>query len=172
MGLRTVRLGNTIHERLHGNPMSTTDIVGFSDETKLIVLVGCTVTDPPDADFDKLIRTRDELAESIGGTDSVNSSLVLIGLLVTIGGMAARNKDKLQEVEFVKGRLIDQYIMDTIATSPYRDKIGSTINEAYIHRDADWEFVIEMGKRLETNFGFMFDWTTGELYTKDDPRRR
>jgi len=95
-----------------------------------------------------------------------------IGLLVIIGGMAARHKDKLQKVEFVRGGLIDQYIMDTIVTSPFRDKISYTIWEAYIRQDADWDFVLEMGKRLGTNFGFMFDWTTGELYPDDDPRRR
>jgi hypothetical protein len=95
-----------------------------------------------------------------------------IGLLTRIGGMAARHKDKLQKVEFVRGGLIDQYIMDTAVTSPFRDKISSTIREAYTGLDVDWDFVVEMGRRLQTNFGFMFDWTTGELYTKDDPRRR
>lgn len=95
-----------------------------------------------------------------------------IGLLVIIGGMAARHKDKLQKVEFVRGGLIDQYIMDTIVTSPFRDKISYAIREAYIRQDADWDFVIEMGKRLGTNFGFMFDWRTGERYPEDDPRRK
>jgi len=95
-----------------------------------------------------------------------------IGLLVIIGGMAARHKDKLQKVEFIREGLIDQYIMDTIVTSPFCDKISYAIREAYIRQDADWDFVIEMGKRLETNFGFMFDWRTGELYQQDDPRRK
>lgn len=85
MGFRVARLGGTIHERLHGNPMSTTDIVGFGDDAKLIVLVGCTVTDPPDADFDKLIRTRDELAKSIKVTDSTIIPTLITPLRVTIG---------------------------------------------------------------------------------------
>lgn len=111
--------------------------------------------------YDKLV--------SEGLEESANEA---IGLLVIIGGMAARYKDKLQKVEFIRGGLIDQYIKDTIVTSPCRDKIISAIREARIHQDADWDFVVEMGKRLETNFGFMFDWTTGELYPEDDPRRR
>jgi len=85
MGLRVVRLGGTTHERLHDNPMSTTDIVGIGDEAKLVVLVGCTVTDPPDADFDKLIRTRDELAQSIKETDSIITPVLVTPLRVTIG---------------------------------------------------------------------------------------
>jgi len=95
-----------------------------------------------------------------------------IGLLVIIGGIAAHHKDKLQKVDFLSRALIDQYIMDIVVTSPFRDKISYTIREAHIHQDADWDFVIEIGKRLETNFGFMFDWTTGESYPDDDPRRR
>jgi hypothetical protein len=106
---------------------------------------------------------------SEGLRESANEA---IGLLVIIGGMAARYKDKLQKVEFVRGGLIDQYIMDIAVTSPFRDKISHTVREAYIRQDTDWDFVVEMGKRLQTNFGFMFDWTTGELYSDDDPRRR
>jgi hypothetical protein len=104
--------------------------------------------------------------------DLEDSAREAIGLLIRVGGMAARHRDKLQKVEFIRGGLIDQYIMDTAVTSPFRDKISSTIWEAYTGQDVDWDFVVEMGKRLQTNFGFMFDWTTGDLYPKDDPRRR
>jgi len=85
MGFRAVRLGGTAHERFHSNPMSTTDIVGFGDEAKLIVLGGCTIADPSDADFDKLIRTRDALAESLKGTDSIMVPALFTPLRVTVG---------------------------------------------------------------------------------------
>ncbi|MBI2848306.1 MAG: hypothetical protein HYX83_03940 [Chloroflexi bacterium] len=113
-----------------------------------------------------------ESYDMLVGEGLEESAKEAIGLLVTIGGIAARHKDKLQKVEFVTGGLIDQYILDTIVTSPFHDKIRYAINEAYIHQDAGWDFVLEMGKRLGTNFGFMFDWTTGQLYSEHDPRRR
>jgi len=94
-----------------------------------------------------------------------------IGLLVRLGGVAADHRDKLVRVKFV-GKPIDEYIIDIAVGSPFRDKVVNTVRETYLHFDSDWNFVIEMGKRLETNFGFMFDWTTGELYPDDDPRRR
>lgn len=53
------------------------------------------------------------------------------------------------------------------------------ITEAQMHRinekpshDSRWEFTKKAGAQLGTNFGFMFDATTGEDYAKDDPRRR
>lgn len=33
------------------------------------------------------------------------------------------------------------------------------------------DYIKTLDKRMKTNFGFMFDWETGELYPKDDPRR-
>ena len=94
-----------------------------------------------------------------------------IALLVLIGVIASRHKDKLQRVEFFTSGRIDQEVLDVLVSSPFQDKIKHALKEAYLKQDADWSFVIEMGKRLKTNFGFMFDWTTGELYPKDDPRR-
>jgi len=85
MGFRAMRLGGTAHERLHSNPMSTVDIVGFGDQAKLIVLAGCTIADPPDADFDKLIRSRDELTELLKGTDSIMAPVLFTPLRVTVG---------------------------------------------------------------------------------------
>lgn len=90
-------------------------------------------------------------------------------------GQVTRHRDKLVKVDFLGYKSIDQCVMDIATTSPLRDKVITEVREAYIHSDhwdSDWNFVIEMGKRLETNFGFMFDWTTRELYPDDDPRRR
>jgi len=95
-----------------------------------------------------------------------------IGLLAKIGGIAAHHRNKLEKVDFLSDKSIDQYIMDILETSQLRDAIISEVKEAYIHSDLDWDFVVEMGKRMQTNFGFMFDWRTGELYPDNDPRRR
>ena len=95
-----------------------------------------------------------------------------IGLLVRIGGIAARHRDKLEKVDFLSSRSIDQYVMEILEKSLLRDQVISEVRESYIHLDSDRSFMVEMGRRLETNFGFMFDWTTGELYPEDDPRRK
>ncbi len=97
-----------------------------------------------------------------------------IELLVSVGGQAAGYKGKLGGVEFLPKK-IDEYIIDIIEASPFRDAINSEIKEIYIKgggdRDGIWEFIKALGKRMETNFGFMFDWETGELYAENDPRR-
>lgn len=107
------------------------------------------------------------VSESLEG-----SAREAIGLLVRIGGAAALHRDKLREVDFLSNKCIDQYVMEILETSPHRAEVISDVRESHIHSDSDWSFVVEMGRRLETNFGFMFDWTTGELYPDDDPRRR
>lgn len=98
-----------------------------------------------------------------------------IDLLVRVCALAARNRDKLVKVEFIGSKNLDEYIMDVVTGSPLRDKVTASVREVYLHSDhwdSDWNFVLEMGKRLGTNFGFMFDWETGEYYPEDDPRRR
>jgi hypothetical protein len=39
------------------------------------------------------------------------------------------------------------------------------------YHEAVWEFITRMGKVCKSNFGFNFDWDTGERYAPDDPRR-
>ena len=34
-----------------------------------------------------------------------------------------------------------------------------------------WTFITRFGKEYHSNFGFNFDWNTGETYAPDDPRR-
>jgi hypothetical protein len=62
--------------------------------------------------------------------------------------------------------------MDVLVKSPLRNKVITKMSDTRIIFDSSWEFIVEMGKRLETNFGYMFDWETGETYPQDDPRRR
>ncbi|MDD5014247.1 MAG: hypothetical protein PHW73_03970 [Atribacterota bacterium] len=97
-----------------------------------------------------------------------------IDLLVRLGLAAFSCKEKLEPVDFLSNKPIEEYLMDIITKSPYNDKVSTAVNDAYLHSDwsaSKWDFILEMGKRLETNFGFMFDWETGERYSKDDPRR-
>jgi hypothetical protein len=95
-----------------------------------------------------------------------------IGLLVRIGGVVAHHRNKLEKVDFLSNKPIDQYVMDILETSQLRDAVISEVRESYMHLDSDRGFMVEMGKRLQTNFGFIFDWSTGELYPEDDPRRK
>jgi hypothetical protein len=37
---------------------------------------------------------------------------------------------------------------------------------------AVWEFITRMGNVCRSNFGFVFDWETGETYPANDPRRK
>jgi hypothetical protein len=95
-----------------------------------------------------------------------------IKLLVRIGGIAARHKDKLEKVDFLGNQTIDEFIIDIVVSSPFQEDVIYEVREAYIGSDLDWNFVTKMGKLLGTNFGFMFDCSTGELYAEDDPRRK
>ena len=95
-------------------------------------------------------------------------------LLIDVGGEAAGYKDKLKKVEFLS-KTIDEYIIDIVESTPFRAELNEEIREIYItgggNRDNIWKFIKDLGKRLRTNFGFMFDWKTGKLYSEDDPRR-
>jgi len=98
-----------------------------------------------------------------------------IGLLVRLGLAAFDHKDKLEIVDFLSYKSIAEHIMDKVSQSQLRNKVEESVRDAYLHSDYEkskWSYVLEMGKRLETNFGFMFDWNTGEYYADNDPRRR
>jgi hypothetical protein len=92
-------------------------------------------------------------------------------LFARIAAQAFNRRQDLQTVDFLD-RPIDEYAMHILLMSTYRDSVTHEILEAFLHRDASWEFVVEMGKRLQTNFGLMFDWQTGITYPSDDPRRK
>ncbi|HUV81269.1 MAG TPA: hypothetical protein VMW21_01985 [Patescibacteria group bacterium] len=95
-------------------------------------------------------------------------------LLIDVGGEAAGHKDNLKKVEFIP-KLLDEYIIDIVESSSFREDISGEINEIYIRAGGNHDrvliFIKALGKRMRTNFGFMFDWETGETYAKDDPRR-
>jgi hypothetical protein len=70
---------------------------------------------------------------------------------------------------------LDQWVIEELANS--REDIADEVLESHIKtsegsHEARWGFIVELGKRMGTNFGLMFDPTTGILYADDDPRRR
>jgi len=104
----------------------------------------------------------------------------IIGLLVGIGAMTAGHKALSQNSGNFLGKSFDIYIMDILEenSDEFLSEISSEVHESHIRIDSGgdreevWNFIKTLGKRLQTNFGFMFDWETGELYSEDDPRRR
>jgi hypothetical protein len=104
-----------------------------------------------------------------------DSAKEAIQLLVSIGTATAARKEKLKRVSFLDG-LLDEYVMTVLVGSPFTGEISREVRESLIKSMGDdhkkiWSFVTALGKRMRTNFGFMFDWSTGELYSEDDPRR-
>lgn len=98
----------------------------------------------------------------------------VIKLLVRVGITAVTHKDKLKEVEFMN-KPLDQWVIDELGNAC--ENIDSEVLESYIKttegdHKTRWEFIVGLGKRIGTNFGLMFDPTTGMLYADDDPRRR
>lgn len=98
-----------------------------------------------------------------------------MGLLVELGIQAAGKKEELEKVELFMGKTFKEYVIDEIIKSG--EDVSGDVNEGFIKsmggdHDGRWEFIVNLGMRMGTNFGFMFDETTGELYSKDDPRRR
>lgn len=70
-----------------------------------------------------------------------------------------------------------EYLERAILESSYRSKISSAVHESYMKfdegpQDAKFEYIKALGRKLNTNFGFMFDPITGQTYSQDDPRRR
>lgn len=98
----------------------------------------------------------------------------VIKLLVRIGMLAAINKDKLQAADFM-GKSLDMWVIEELVKSG--EEISGEVSESYIKsmggdHNKRWGFIVELGMRMGTNFGFMFDPADGKLYADDDPRRR
>ena len=134
-----------------------------------------TVSNGPTSVDGKSIMQMSMLAATIGTKLKIRTegddAKEAIGLLVEIAGIAFSNREKLKQVDFLSSP-IERYTMDIVIGSPLRDKVVDEVRKAILGRTTQLEFVKEIGKRLETNFGFMFDWRTGEDYPEDDPRRR
>ena len=97
--------------------------------------------------------------------------------LARVGLVSAAYQNELERVEFMS-KPIHEWISDKLVESG--ENLGGAVMDAYIHgatetkgsHDSAWAFITTLGKRMGTNFGFMFDPSTGERYPENDPRRR
>lgn len=100
-----------------------------------------------------------------------NLASEIVVLLVYIDVLLYKNS-------FQMGEWISQKndLNTLILESPFRKKIEYAINESYIKNISGskslWDYLTSMGKKMNTNFGFMFDPVTGQTYSENDPRRR
>lgn len=95
---------------------------------------------------------------------------------IEICGLYLIYKDSLHG-ENVLSDPMDQYLIKIIEVCPYIETISTTMVELFRkssgnNGDTTWNFVTVLGKRMQTNFGMMFDWQTGLRYSDDDPRRK
>lgn len=101
----------------------------------------------------------------------------LVNLLVGLGLLAAAHNEELEPVDLSNDKPMKEWIIDKLLKLDLPEgKVKSSINQRYprFHgeeHEAAWEFITELGNKLETNFDFRFDWKTGELYAEDDPHR-
>ena len=118
----------------------------------------------------RIKETYEELKDA--GLDKEANNV--IELLVRVGMIAAANKGKLKTATFM-GKPLDQWVIEELVNA--NEDIAGEVSESYIKTmDGDhetrWGFVVELGKRMGTNFGLMFDPADGKIYADDDPRRR
>lgn len=119
----------------------------------------------------RLTRFYDELIEK----KLDDCAADVIDLLVHATCVTAALDEKSTRVEFLPEGIVE-HVAKVLASSPFHKPITTAIREALIkshgpeHKKV-WEFITKLGKMMGTNFGFMFDWTTGKLYPEDDPRR-
>jgi len=98
----------------------------------------------------------------------------IIGLLVRLGYIAAGN-NVIDRCTLLNGQTIESWVTDVLVKSGVN--VESEIQEIHFHIDevnnheASWQYIVNLGKRLGTNFGLMFDFETGIIYSDDDPRR-
>jgi len=101
--------------------------------------------------------------------------------IVRFGALIAIHKDELIGKGFIYEDLLD-YVVEKIYQNQYvfHEVISNELHECSIklafdsgknNHDVVWDYIVRLGMRLKTNFGFMFDSETGELYADDDPRR-
>ena len=106
-----------------------------------------------------------------------NQALSVIKPLVRVGILAFDYQDRLESVDFMP-KTIHEWISEKLAGSG--EQLEGAVMDAYIHgatetrvrHDSAWAFITNLGKRMGTNFGLMFDPSTGQTYPENDPRRR
>jgi hypothetical protein len=95
-------------------------------------------------------------------------------LMVEVAVKAVSNRDNLKETSFI-GWSIEDELKKEIVLSEFPSTVKNAIREVYIKtnekHDIVFEFIKQLAFKMNTNFGFMFDYRTGEMYPDDDPRR-
>lgn len=111
-----------------------------------------------------------ELKAIDGNQEASNAFEPLIEIALCSAGY------KGEPAESLGGVTIHDWIADKIDQSG--ERVDNWVHNAYIHagleydHDTVWAFLVKLGMRLRTNFGFMFDPTTGENYPDDHPLRK
>lgn len=119
----------------------------------------------------------EEAYKKLIGENLTDTAKEMVRLLVGLAVMATIHKKKIEKGNWLNESL-DEHIINILETSSFIKEISAEINESYTklglgsNHKTVWNFIKVLGKKMQTNFGFMFDWETGELYPKDDPRRK
>jgi len=101
----------------------------------------------------------------------------LVELLVDLAMASSGNSDKLEIVDFI-GKEVHEWILENLISLGKPAIVERAVYSMFLsfHKDGDWDatwrFIKKMGVQFGTNFKLMFDWTTGENYPPDDPRRK
>lgn len=119
------------------------------------------------------------LYEELRDNGLVEQAHEVVQLLVPIGYLATIFQGGLLEREIFDEQIHDRVIkllvesgedVSEVVSRELLSVVGSGFGEGSYERA--WGFLVDLGKRLKTNFGYNFDPATGELYSDDDPRRR
>jgi hypothetical protein len=121
-----------------------------------------------------VLRLR-ECYEKCGENDVNDIAEDAVDRLVHVGAVGAALEDKASSSELLHEG-ISESVSQILTTSPFTNAITRAVREVFIKsyeydHNKVWEFILKLGAGMETNFGFMFDWTTGKTYSDDDPRR-
>lgn len=115
------------------------------------------------------------LYKKLAGNKLEDLSNEILGQFVKVGILAAGYKYLGEQKSFLG--TVDEWIASKLVE--LGKNIDSEILESYIrshdpgiNRYEVWNFITNLGIRMDTNFGLMFDQATGETYSDEDPRRR
>ncbi len=121
----------------------------------------------------QLIRSYQDMIQKNLGDQASD----IADMLIRLTGTAISKKSDLD----LKNRWntdIDIWIMKELENASFAYIRSGDVVEVYTHsagmgkHDEIWAFIKQLGVKMGTNFGFMFDHETGEDYPEEDPRRR
>ncbi len=100
----------------------------------------------------------------------------ILDLIVRFAIQGATNPEKLKGNSFKTGTAVTDS-EKIILNSRYRDTVRSAVFDNYIkidegEHDKKYAYIKSLGVKMGSNFGLMFDSSTGVDYAPNDPRRR